>query len=99
MSRQPVGFGWCGCERPDRHEPGCLRGLDRRRRPGTIPSVEARLARIERQLDQLLGLLQPRPGACVFCQGPLDRTAIDANDTRCTRCVRGLVARLSGGRS
>lgn len=97
--RRTPGWGWCGCPRPDRaHEPECLLDLGHRRRPGTQHSVEARLATMQRQLDQLLGLLAPRPGACVFCHRPLDREAIAQHDDRCTRCARGPVARVAGGR-
>lgn len=78
--RHQIGYGWCGCPRPDlRHDSGCLWGLDQPRP-------------LQHRQDQgpHLDLLRPRPDCCVICGELLDRGARGANDNRCTRCYEAL---------
>jgi hypothetical protein len=84
------GWGGCGCERPDRHQPGCLWQLDRRGK------------RIKVGKRRGAALYVPRPGCCIICGRPLDPGALRDRDDRCTRCYRALFQRraadiLGGG--
>lgn len=90
---RPTGWGFCGCEDPRRHEPGCLADLDRRhadRDRDALFLVQRELVDLRRQVDPT----RTRQGCCVFCFGPLDPEAIRARDNRCTACFRAFGAFL-----